>query len=597
MLTKYSEKYNNERNKYINEGGTWMNKTWRYALILVLVVTLVLSACGKNNSQTSSNDHSKTEKSNAKGGTLNVGFPEAPDGNFQGIFASSADDDNVIDYFNDSLTETDEHLNMKPKILSWEKSKDDDLTYTFKVKKGIKWQDGNPFTINDWIFTLETIADPDYDGPRYSGAEVIKGAEEKHKGQAKTISGLKKIDDYTAKLTFKAHKANNLLKLWTSSVISEKIFKDIPIKDMAKSDAVRKHPIGIGPFIVKHIVDGESVELVKNKDYWQGEPNIDKINLRVVEQTALAQALEKGDIDMAEVTGPVAKEIKDRKADNVKILESPSTTYAIIGFILNDYDRKAEKIGAPRPKYQDKRLRQAMAYAINRKEWNDAFFYGYAKPLIGLIPSEHWSGAKKGEVREYEYNVEKAKKLLDEAGYKDKDGDGFREDPNGKPFVIKLNHYSGSNPTFEPRTAALKGYWEKVGLKTKVEMEEFGKYGKDLENGSKDMEVYFRSWQQGSDPDPSGLYKSTALWNESRYNNPKADKLLDEAIDSKIVGDDNNKRRKKYIEWQKIMAEDLPVIPMSEFLKTTAVNNRVKNFEVSLKGTNPIYQWSVEDKK
>lgn len=495
------------------------------------------------------------------------------------------------------MIELDDNLQIKPKILSWEKHKDDDLTYTFKLKKGIKWQDGNPLTINDWIFTLETIADPDYDGPRYSGVDVIKGAEEKHKGQAQNISGIKKIDDYTAEVTFKAHKANNLLELWTSAPISEKIFKDIPVKDMAKSDAVRKHPIGIGPFKVKNIVDGESVELVKNKDYWQGEPKIDKINLRVVEQTSMTQALEKGDIDMASITPPIAKEIKDSGSDNLKLLEAPSTSYAIIGFVLNDYDKKSQKIGKERPKYQNKQLRQAMAYAINRKEWIDAFYYGYGKPLNGLIPSAHWSGAKKGDVHEYDYNVKKAKKLLDDAGYKDKDGDGWRENPDGKPFVVNLKHYAGSNPTFEPRSAAIKGYWEKVGLKTKVEMEEFGKYATDLENTSKDMEVYFRTWQQGADPDPSDLYKSTALWNESRYNNPKADKLLSEAVDSKVVGDSNKKRKEKYLEWQKIMAEDVPVIPIVELKDVTVVNNRVKNFEVSLKGSNPIYQWAVEDKK
>ena len=311
----------------------------------------------------------------------------------------------------------------------------------------------------------------------------------------------------------------------------------------------------------------------------------------------MTQALEKGDIDMASITAPIAKEIKDSGSSNLKLLESPSTSYAIIGFVLNDYDKKSQKIGKERPKYQNKKLRQAMAYAINRKEWIDAFFYGYGKPLNGLIPSAHWSGAKKGDVKEYEYNVKKAKKLLDEAGYKDKDGDGWREDPDGKPFVVKLKHYSGSNPTFEPRSSALKGYWEKVGLKTKVEMEEFGKYSSDLEKADKDIEVYFRSWSQGADPDPSDLYKSTALWNESRYNNPKADKLLNEALDSKVVGDSNKKRKEKYLEWQKIMAEDVPVIPLVELKDVTVVNNRVKNFEVSLKGSNPIYEWTVEDKK
>ncbi|EGQ3139725.1 TPA: ABC transporter substrate-binding protein [Staphylococcus pseudintermedius] len=573
-----------------------MKKAYRYLWFLSLIVVVVLSACGKNGNETS-NTSNKTGKSDAKGGTLTVGIAEPPEGNFQSIFTGSTGDSNVIDFFNDSLIDVGDDLKIKPKILSWEKDKNDDLKYTFKVKKGIQWQDGNPFTINDWVFTLETLADPDYDGPRYSGVAVIQGAEEKRNGQADRISGIKKIDDYTAEITFKEHKANNLLELWTSAPISEKVFKDIPVKDMAKSDAVRKIPIGIGPYKVKRIVDGESVELVKNKDYWRGEPNIDNINLRVVEQTSMTQALENGDIDMATITAPIAKEIKDSGSENLQLLQAPSTSYAIVGFVLNDYDKKAQKIGKERPKYQDKKLRQAMAYAINRKEWIDAFYYGYGKPLNGLIPSAHWSGAKEGDVKEYKYDVDKAKQLLDEGGYKDKDGDGFREDPQGKPFVVNLKHYAGSNPTFEPRTAALKGYWEKVGLKTKVEMEEFGKYSSDLEKSSKDMEVYFRTWQQGSDPDPSELYRSTALWNESRYNNPKADKILDEAVDTKVVGDDNDKRKEKYLEWQKIMAEDVPVIPIVELEDVTAVSSRVKNFEVSLKGSNPIYEWSVEDKK
>ncbi|MDK3900742.1 ABC transporter substrate-binding protein [Staphylococcus pseudintermedius] len=573
-----------------------MKKAYRYLWFLSLIVVVVLSACGKNGNETS-NTSNKTGKSDAKGGTLTVGIAEPPEGNFQSIFTGSTGDSNVIDFFNDSLIDVGDDLKIKPKILSWEKDKNDDLKYTFKVKKGIQWQDGNPFTINDWVFTLETLADPDYDGPRYSGVAVIQGAEEKRNGQADRISGIKKIDDYTAEITFKEHKANNLLELWTSAPISEKVFKDIPVKDMAKSDAVRKNPIGIGPYKVKRIVDGESVELVKNKDYWRGEPNIDNINLRVVEQTSMTQALENGDIDMATITAPIAKEIKDSGSENLQLLQAPSTSYAIVGFVLNDYDKKAQKIGKERPKYQDKKLRQAMAYAINRKEWIDAFYYGYGKPLNGLIPSAHWSGAKEGDVKEYKYDVDKAKQLLDEGGYKDKDGDGFREDPQGKPFVVNLKHYAGSNPTFEPRTAALKGYWEKVGLKTEVEMEEFGKYSSDLEKSSKDMEVYFRTWQQGSDPDPSELYRSTALWNESRYNNPKADKILDEAVDTKVVGDDNDKRKEKYLEWQKIMAEDVPVIPIVELEDVTAVSSRVKNYEVSLKGSNPIYEWSVEDKK
>ncbi|MBH9580687.1 ABC transporter substrate-binding protein [Staphylococcus felis] len=571
-----------------------MKHPWRYLLLIGLI--FVLAACGKGSSEDVTNKKGKTETSDASGGTLNVGIAEAPEGNFQSIFAGSTGDSDVIKFFNDDLVTSDKELKLKPRILSWEVQKDDPLTYTFKMKKDVKWQDGNPLTINDWIFTLETIADPDYTGPRFGdGVQVVKGADEKRKGQTDKIEGIRKIDDYTAEITFKENKANNLHNLWLSAPISEKIFKDIPVKDMAKSDAVRKNPIGIGPFKVKSIVDGESVELEKNDDYWQGKPHLDKVNLRVVEQTSMTQALENGEVDMANITAPIAKEIKDNNPENIQLLESPSTSYSIIGFVLNDYDKKSQTIGKERPKYQNKALRQAMALAINRKEWIDAFYYGYGKPLNGLIPSAHWSGAKEGDVKEYEYNVKEAKKLLDNAGYKDKDGDGWREDPKGEKFEVNLKHYAGSNPTFEPRTAAIKGYWEKIGLKTKTEMVEFGKFGADLEKASPDMEVYFRSWQQGSDPDPSGLYKSTALWNESRYNNPEADKVLDEALDGDVVGDDNEKRKEKYLEWQKIMAEDVPVIPIVELTDVYAVNNKLKNLEISLGGTNDIYKWTVAE--
>ncbi|WP_315293484.1 Oligopeptide ABC transporter, substrate-binding protein OppA [Mammaliicoccus lentus] len=572
-----------------------MRKRIKSIFVLVMVTILVLAACGKETKEKEETSEigGKTPKSDKKGGTLKVGLGAPPEGAFQSVFAGSSSDSEVIGYFNDGLVDYDEKLEMKPHILSW-KDKGDGLTYEFKVKKGIKWHDGSDFTVNDWIFTLETLADKDYDGPRFTGVQDIKGAKDKKDGKSDKIEGIKKIDDYTVEITFEKNKLNNLNNLWTSSPISEKAFKDIPVKDMAKSDQVRKKPIGIGPFKIKKIVDGESVELEKNKDYWQGEPKLDKIVLRVIDQTALAQALESGEIDMSSVTAPVAKEIKDKNPENLKILQAPSTSYMILGFVLNDYNKDKMEVGKARPKYQDPKLRKAMAYAINRDEWIKAFLYEYGKKTNGLIPSAHWVAADKDQLNDYKYDVDKAKKLLDEAGYKDKDGDGFREDPKGKEFVVNLKHYAGTNPTFEPRTAALKGYWEKVGLKTKVQMVEFGKFGQDLEKADESMEVYFRTWLQGADPDPSGLYKSNALWNESRFKSEKADKLLDDALDYNVVGNDKKKRKDLYIKWQQLMNEELPVIPIAELIDTTVVSDNVRNYEVSFKGSNPIHEWGVE---
>lgn len=572
-----------------------MKKRWFKLAIVLLSLLLVLSACGSKKSDSdNTKGSSSTGKSDKKGGTLNIGTGAPPEGNFSGIFASSVTDSGVIGLFSDGLFKMDDHLQLEPNLVSW-KEIEPAKKYKFTLKKGVKWQDGNPLTINDWIFTLETLANPDYDGPRYDNVDCIEGAQAKKEGQADTISGIKKIDDYNVEITFKEKKVNNLLKIYAGDLLSEKIFKDIPVKDMAKSDAVRKHPIGYGPFKVKKIVDGESVQFEKNKDYWKGEPKLDKINYKVVDQNAMVKALQNGDIDMVgQGTPPMAKQVKDSKADNIKVLTAPSTQYMIIGFVLNKYDKKAMKVGEPLPKYQDVRLRKAMDYAINKDEWIKAFMYGYAKPTNSLIPTSHWVSQGNKGLEDYSYNVKKAKKLLDEAGYKDRDGDGFREDPKGKKFEISLKHYAGTNPTFEPRTAALKGYWEKVGLKTKVSMVEFSKYNADLEKSDGSVEVYFRGWQQGADPDPSGLYKSNALWNESRYNNPESDKLLAEATDFDVVGNDKEKRKDIYLKWQKLWNKDVPVIPLVELEDITLVSNKVKNFEVSFKGSNPANEWTVE---
>lgn len=228
-----------------------MKKRWFKLAIVLLSLLLVLSACGsKKSADNGKTDSSSTGKSNAKGGTLNIGTGAPPEGNFSGIFASSTSDSAVIGLFSDGLFKMDDHLQIEPNIVSW-KELEPAKKYKFTMKKGIKWQDGNPLTINDWIFTLETLASPDYEGPRFNTVECIEGAKAKHDGQADTISGIKKIDDYNVEITFKEKKVNNLLKIYGGDLLSEKIFKDIPVKQMAKSEQVRKHPIGYGAFKVK----------------------------------------------------------------------------------------------------------------------------------------------------------------------------------------------------------------------------------------------------------------------------------------------------------------------------------------------------------
>ncbi|EHR86306.1 oligopeptide ABC transporter substrate-binding protein [Staphylococcus epidermidis] len=570
-----------------------MKKCFKY-LTLLLVIILVLSGCGKEKPNDNNKDASKTDTSDHKGGTLKVGMPAAPSGVYSSILSSDHSDATVEGYFNEGLIKVDKKVKPKSFIASW-KDIDPGKKIEFKIKKGIKWHDGNELTIDDWIYTLEVLANKDYSGSYYPSVENIKGAKEMHNGEADHLIGIKKKDKYTMEVTFDKKKVNYLTGFISGPLLSKKYLSDVPVKDLAKSDKIRKHPIGIGPYKVKKIVQGEAIQLERFNDYWQGKPSLEKIELKVIDQPQMIKALEKGDIDLVnDATAPMAKEAKKSK-ENIKVLSTPSLEYAVIGFVSHDYDKAKNKTGKVRPKYENKELRQALMYAIDRKKWINAFFNGYGSEINSYVPSTEWIAADSKDLNDYKYNPEKAKKILDKLGYKDKDGDGFREDPNGKPFVINLKHYAGSNPTFEPRTAAIKDFWEKVGLKTKVKLVEFGKYNDDLANASKDIEVYFRSWTGGTDPDPSDLYHTDRPMNEMRTVLPKSDKLLDEALDFDKVGKDEKKRKDLYVQWQKYMNEELPALPMLQMKSISIVNDKIRNYDIEIGNDKDLYQLTKID--
>ncbi|MCM3238027.1 ABC transporter substrate-binding protein [Heyndrickxia oleronia] len=564
---------------------------------LMLVMSMFLAACG-GKEKTGTETKPKEEKtktddngSEAKdGGTLIYAVETAPEGIFNVNFYGNASDAEVLDFIDDGLITYDEKMKPIPNIASWETT--DNKVYKFTFKKGVKWQNGEELTVDDWIFAIKTLADKDYEGPRYVNVKDIEGAPAYHDGKADEISGLKKIDDYTIEITFDKARVNNLENLWTSP-LSRKEFEGVAVKDMMASPQVRQKPIGTGPFKVNKVVPGESIELVRNDDYWKGKPHIEKIILKVIDPTLTIGELKNETIDMTPFAPVNYPEVQ--KLTNVNVLKSPGVSYYYVGFRLGTWDGK--KNVANYDKYNNKQLRQAMAYALNREEWNEAFFFGLGHPVNRPVPSSHWIAADNSELpNAYEYDPEKAKQLLDEAGYKDVDGDGFREDPNGKKFVVNFGHYQTANPTFEARAKQIGQYWEEVGLKTKVTMTEVNLYYDQLEAGDKAVEVFFGGWSTGADPDPSGLWKSDALWNYPRWVSTDSDKLLDDALNVDIVGTDEAKRKQLYVDWQKLFNEEVPAIPISELDDTYALTKRVHGVELRPLGLNNASEWWLDEK-
>ena len=563
-----------------------MKKNWLILTALMLILSAFLAACS-GGEKTSTSEGSNATGEPQDGGTLVYSLDSAPEGLFNWSFYANATDAEVIDFFDESLISYDENLKPQPNIASWKT--DDNKVYTFTFKEGVKWHNGEELTVNDWVFALETLADKDYDGPRYSSVQTIEGAPAYHDGSADSIAGLKVIDDYNIEITFDKARVNNLENVWTYAMPTKE-FEGIAVKDMASSEQVRTKPVGLGPFKVKNIVPGESVEFERFDDYFNGKPHLDGVVLKVIDPSLTIGELQNNTLDMTAFHPSIKADIE--ALDNVKIEQYPGLSYYYIGFRLGTWDGSKNVMNEP--KYQDLKLRQAMYYAMNRDEWNEAFFYGVGKTVNTPVPSNHWISADNSELEQYKYDPEKAKSLLDEAGYKDVDGDGFREDPNGDAFTAKFSHYATNNPTFETRAQAIVQYWEEVGLKTELSMTDVNLYYDQIEKADKSIEVFFGGWSTGTDPDPSGLWRSDALWNYSRWVSEKSDQLLDDALDVSIVGTDQEKRKELYVEWQKQFMEELPALPVAELDEITALNKRVQGVTFDVSGTNRPNEWWIQ---
>ena len=563
-----------------------MKKNWIVLTALMLILSAFLAACSGEGEKTTTNEGSASDEPQ-DGGTLVYSLDSSPEGLFNWSFYANATDAEVISFFDESLIDYDENLKPQPNIASWKT--EDNKVYTFTFKEGVKWHNGEELTVNDWVFALETLADKDYDGPRYTNVQTIEGAPAYHDGSADSISGIKVIDDYNIEITFDKARVNNLENVWTYAMPAKE-FEGIAVKDMASSEQVRTKPVGLGPFKIKNIVPGESVEFERFDDYFNGKPHLDGVVLKVIDPSLTIGELQNNTLDMTAFHPSIKADIE--ALDNVKIEQYPGLSYYYIGFRLGTWDGSKNVMNEP--KYQDLKLRQAMYYAMNRDEWNEAFFYGVGKTVNTPVPSNHWISADNSELEQFKYDPEKAKSLLDEAGYKDADGDGFREDPNGDPFTVKFSHYATNNPTFETRAQAIVQYWEEVGLKTELSMTDVNLYYDQIEKADKSIEVFFGGWSTGTDPDPSGLWRSDALWNYSRWVSEKSDKLLDDALDVSIVGTDQEKRKELYVEWQKQFMEELPALPVAELDEVMALNKRVQGVTFDVSGTNRPNEWWIQ---
>ncbi|WP_284140216.1 MULTISPECIES: oligopeptide ABC transporter substrate-binding protein [unclassified Virgibacillus] len=580
-------------------------------LALMLVALLTLAACGKDDSKGKEEERLysiedfSTDKTNEgeaiDGGEITYGLVSSSPfaGTLNWNFYDGNPDSKILEWMDESLLDMDNNYNYTQDGAATFEVEDGRI-FTFTIRDGVNWQDGEPVTAEDWAFAYEVIGNAKYDGVRYDSTfKNIEGMEEYHAGKADTISGVEVLNDKQLKITYKESNPSLLTGGIWPYALPKHIFKDIPVDKMSSSDEVRKNPIGFGPFKVENIVPGESVTLVKNADYWRGEPKLDKVTIKVIAPTVVVKELESGNIDLVSEF-PTDQYPDNAEMSNVEFLGKIDLAYSYTGFKLGTWDKEKKEVKPdPNAKMADVNLRKAMWYAVDNDEVGKRFYHGLRWSANTLIPPSH-PAYHSDDVDAPTFDPDKAKEILDEAGYKDTNDDGFRENPKGEELVINFATMEGGD-TAEPLAKYYIQAWENVGLKVELldgRLHEFETFYNRVGNGGNDdpkVDIYQGAWGVASDVDPSGLYGRDAMFNFSRYASEKNDELLAEGLSEKAF--DPEYRQQVYKEWQEMMVEEVPVFPTLYRAALVPVNNRIVNYSIANAPTYHLHEIGVTQKE
>jgi peptide/nickel transport system substrate-binding protein len=427
---------------------------------------------------------------------------------------------------------------------SWDVSADG-LTWTFHLRKGVSYHDGTPFNAPNYIKTIKRLLDKQDPDSIFNTGTVENYVDDTYG----TVTSYTALDDNTVQFKLKEPNGpfpTNLAMVWNGVVSPAAVSK-------FKKD-FRNHPVGTGPFIFKEWRPNDQIVLDANPNYWGGKPKVDRLIFKVMpDAQAALLALKKGDVH---ILGDVSVQtIPAIKSDpNLVVVTQPGL---VVSGVAMTNDAKP---------FDDKRVRQALNYAVDKEAINKALYQGLAVQLTAPLPSSQWGWDD--SLKGYGYDPEKAKKLLAEAGF-----------PNG--FETELLSYSsprGYNPAGAELAVAVQGYLAKVGVKASVRKQEMGAFLAEVRSGK--YKQMFLTGFSGDNGDPDNflwsLFASPGMpvGDTSHYKNAEVDKLL---ADGRVVTD-QAKRIEIYKKAQKLILDDAPWIFVNQTLQVRVTRKEVKGF-------------------
>jgi peptide/nickel transport system substrate-binding protein len=456
---------------------------------------------------------------------------------------------------------------------SWEHDEEGKV-WTFHLQENARWHDGQPFSADDVVFTMENIADPDLASPVLGYLQV--GGE--------TIQ-VEKADEHTVQVVLPQPYGPFLANLSCVGIAPKHLLEGVA--DMETSDFNRQ-PVGTGPFKVTEVVSGDHWTLVANDDFYLGKPNLAGVHIRISgDPEAMVAALKTGELDITETEEITHLDWFAQQGGYRIYTCTPGGTTLLF---LN--------IGSS-PLFQDVQVRRAMAHALDRQGIVDTVTFGYAKIAHSAIMDKGFSGwASNRGVPRYDYNPEKAKDLLEQAGWTDSDGDGVL-DKEGQPFRFSTTMQAGY-ATYENTVAVIQANLKDVGIDMQIQALERSAFRalRGDPTRADTTDALFSGAAIPFDPEQmSNTYHSSAYpggGNLYGYSNAWVDELLDQG--RLTVG--REARKPLYVEAQRIIAEEIPYIPIYYFWIGWVVNDRVRGLpaEEDLASVDPTYYigWFAE---
>lgn len=514
----------------------------RKLVCLILAAAMIISmiaGCGVGNKETE-------EKTDQKKEAVVYGTPTAPGGTFNPVLAYMGSDNLIDNLVYASLLEITPDGSLEGYLAEEYTVSDDQKTIEFKLKDGVTWQDGEKFTADDIVFTLESVAKTDDD---FSKVSSIVGAQEFRDGKSDTISGIT-VSDNTIKLELQETYAPLLNNIGTLGIIPKHIWGEVPFEKWSESTDLLNQPIGCGPYKVTKYNSGESVELEAFEDFFNGKPEISKFILKVVNQDAIVAELTSGNIDFVDVKELKKTEVDELEEEGFKKYSIADNMYQYISFNMR------------MPIFQDKNLRQAMIYAIDRESILENIVEGRGSLIDAPFIPAGWAAPDESEMNDYAYNPDKAIELLEASGWTDSDGDGIRENEKGEKLEFTLR-CSNDSKTRENAVLYVKECFEKVGIKVEVSIEEDGVVAEDCIYNH-NFEMYALNCYFGQDPDPYFWWHSESASDEPgvgsfNFGSYKSD-VVDENIEKGLKTMNQDERKEAYLNVAKQINEDAPMI-------------------------------------